>query len=65
MSDQKKREEPFINDLSLTIKQAFVVCGGTVTHDEKDYIMYYLAVRSYILKLRNKPGGDISTKKNE
>lgn len=61
LSDKKKREEPFINDLSLAIKQAFVVCGGIVTPDEKDDVMYYLAIRSYILKLRNKPGV-VSTK---
>ncbi|MDI3349665.1 type I restriction endonuclease subunit R [Mycoplasmopsis arginini] len=61
LSDKKKREEPFINDLSLAIKQAFVVCGGIVTPDEKNDVMYYLAIRSYILKLRNKPGV-ISTK---
>lgn len=61
LSDKKKREEPFINDLSLAVKQAFVVCGGIVTSDEKDDVMYYLAIRSYILKLRNKPGV-VSTK---
>ena len=61
LSDKKNREEPFINNLSLAIKQAFVVCGGIVTPDEKDDVMYYLAIRSYILKLRNKPGV-ISTK---
>lgn len=55
LSDKKKIEEPFINDLSLSIKQAFVVCGGIVTQKEKTDILYYLAIRSYILKLRNKP----------
>lgn len=61
LADKKNREDPFINDLSLAIKQAFVVCGGIVSPNEKDDIMYYLAIRSYILKLRNKPGV-VSTK---
>lgn len=61
LADKKNREDPFINDLSLAIKQAFVVCGGIVSTNEKDDIMYYLAIRSYILKLRNKPGV-VSTK---
>lgn len=60
LSDKKKREEPFI-DISLTIKQAFAVCVGIVTVDEKNDVTYYLAIRSYILKLRNKPG-IVSTK---
>ena len=61
LADKKNREDPFINDLSLAIKQAFVVCGGIISSNEKDDIMYYLAIRSYILKLRNKPGV-VSTK---
>ena len=61
LADKKNREDPFINDLSLAIKQAFVVCGGIVSSNQKDDIMYYLAIRSYILKLRNKPGV-VSTK---
>lgn len=52
--EDKKREDSFIFDLSLTIKQAFVVCGGICTKDEKDDALYYLAIRSYILKLRTK-----------
>lgn len=42
--------------MSLAIKQAFVVCGGVCTKDEKDDVLYYLAIRSYILKLRAKHG---------
>ncbi len=61
LENKKEREDPFIKDLSLSIKQAFVVCGGICTSDEKDDVMYYLAIRSYILKLRNKIGV-ISTK---
>ena len=57
----KKRENSFIQDLSLSIKQAFVVCGGIVTEDEKTDVYYYLAIRSYILKLRIKTG-PVSTK---
>lgn len=57
----KKREETFIQDLSITIKQAFVVCGGIVTEEEKNDVYYYLAIRSYILKLRTKVG-PVSTK---
>lgn len=52
----KKREDEFMSDLSLSIKQAFVVCGGILTEDEKNDVYYYLAVRSYILKLRTKTG---------
>jgi type I restriction enzyme, R subunit len=50
----KKREELFMNDLSISIKQAFVVCGGIVSELEKKDIYYYLAIRSYILKLKTK-----------
>ena len=52
--EDKKREDSFIFDLSLAIKQAFVVCGGICTKEEKEDVMYYLAIRSYILKLRAK-----------
>lgn len=48
-------------DLSLSLKQAFVVCAGIVSKQERKEILYYLAIRSYILKLRNKPG-IVSTK---
>ena len=61
LEDKKKREDPFIKDISLAIKQAFVVCGGICTTEEKSDVMYYLAIRSYILKLRNKTGS-VSTK---
>lgn len=61
LENKKEREDPFIQDLSLSIKEAFVVCGGICTSDEKDDVMYYLAIRSYILKLRNKIGV-VSTK---
>lgn len=57
----KKREEVFIQDLSLTVKQAFVVCGGVSTEDEKNDVYYYLSIRSYILKLRT-TGGPVTTK---
>ena len=59
--EDKKREESFINDLSIAIKQAFVVCGGIMTTEEKNDVYYYLAIRSYILKLRTKVGV-VSTK---
>lgn len=61
----KKREDSFIQDLSLTIKQAFVVCGGIVTEDEKNDVYYYLAIRSYILKLRTKTGSVTIKEMNE
>lgn len=57
----KKTEDIFMNDLSIAIKQAFVVCGGIVTEDEKMDVYYYLAIRSYILKLRTRTGS-VSTK---
>lgn len=50
--ENKKRENSFMQDLSISIKQAFVVCGGILTEDEKRDVYYYLAIRSYILKLR-------------
>ena len=59
--EDKKREDSFMSDLSITIKQAFVVCGGIATQDEKNDVYYYLAIRSYILKLRTKVG-TVSTK---
>ena len=52
--EDKNSENLFINDLSITIKQAFVVCAGIVTEKEKNDIYYYLAIRSYILKLKTK-----------
>lgn len=51
-----KREDAFISDLTLSIKQAFVVCGGILTDDEKNDVYYYLAIRSFILKLKAKTG---------
>ena len=54
--EDQKREDGFMKDLSLAVKQCFVVCGGITTQAEKDDIYYYLAVRSYILKLRSKQG---------
>ena len=59
--EDKKLEDSFMSDLSITIKQAFVVCGGIVTQQEKNDVYYYLAIRSYILKLRTKIG-NVSTK---
>ena len=61
LEDINNREFPFINDLTLAVKQAFIVCGGIITKNERDDVMYYLAIRSYILKLRNK-SGIVSTK---
>lgn len=59
--EDKKREDSFMKDISLAIKQCFVVCGGIVTEEEKNDIYYYLAIRSYILKLRTK-GGAVGVK---
>lgn len=52
--NDKKREDIFMNDLSISVKQAFVVCGGIMTNEEKLNVYYYLAIRSYILKLRTR-----------
>lgn len=49
----KKIEDSFINDLSLIVKKAFAVCGGITTIEEKNDIYYYLAIRSFLLKLRS------------
>ncbi|MDD1375069.1 type I restriction endonuclease subunit R [Metamycoplasma hyosynoviae] len=54
LSDKKRCEDTFIKDLSIAVKQAFIVCAGTLTFDEKNDALYYLAIRSYILRLRNK-----------
>lgn len=51
-----KREDAYMSDLSLSIKQAFVVCGGILTEEEKNDVYYYLAIRSFILKLKAKTG---------
>lgn len=48
----KEREKQFMEDLSISIKQAFVACGGIATDEEKNDVYYYLSIRSYILKLR-------------
>ena len=48
----KNREDVFLKDLSINIKQAFAACGGMATEEEKSDTIYYLAIRSYILKLR-------------
>lgn len=61
LEDSKNREDPFMNSLSLDIKQAFVACGGNCTDDERNDVLYYLAIRSYILKLRTRTG-TVSTK---
>ena len=53
--EDKEREKMFMEDLSISIKQAFVACGGIVTEEERNDIYYYLAIRSYILKLRTNP----------
>lgn len=52
--ENKKREEQFMQDLSISIKQSFVVCGGILTDEEKLDVYYYLAIRSYILKLQSR-----------
>lgn len=52
--EDQNREKSFMNDLSIAVKQCFVVCGGVTTEAEKDDIYYYLAIRSYILKLRSR-----------
>lgn len=53
----KQFEDIFMNDISLSIKNAFVVTAGILTEEEKNDCIYYLAIRSYILKLRT--NGDI------
>jgi len=53
--EDTERENSFMDDISLSIKQAFVVCGGIVTEEERNDIYYYLAIRGFILKLRSNP----------
>ena len=53
--EDRKREKTFRDDLSISIKQAFVACGGIATEEEKNDVYYYLAIRSYILKMRTNP----------
>ncbi len=60
--EDKEREDSFMRDLSLAVKQCFVVCGGIATPEERDDIYYYLAIRSYILKLRVNPGPEVTVK---
>ncbi len=54
--EDKKREKSFMNELTPALKQSFVICGGICTEEEKNDTYYYLAIRSYILKLRVKIG---------
>lgn len=54
--EDKKREKSFMNELTPALKQSFVICGGICTEEEKNDAYYYLAIRSYILKLRVKIG---------
>ena len=54
--EDKKREKSFMNELTSALKQSFVICGGICTEEEKNDTYYYLAIRSYILKLRVKIG---------
>ena len=54
--EDKKREDAFMQDFSISIKQAFVVCGGILTPEEKQDVYYYLAIRSYLIKLRSRTG---------
>ena len=56
----QKDEDKFMQ-ISLAIKQAFVVCNSLVNDEQKSDINYYLAIRSYLLKLRNK-NNSVSTK---
>ena len=53
--EDKEREKMFMEDLSISVKQAFVACVGIATEEERNDIYYYLAIRSYILKLRTNP----------
>lgn len=48
----KKIEDSFIFNLSLAVKQTFVICAGICTPSQREDIYYYTAIRSYILKLR-------------
>lgn len=50
---KKNRENVFLQDLSLIVKQAFVLCAGICSPEEREDIFYYLAVRSFILKLKS------------
>lgn len=54
-----------MQDLSISIKQAFVVCGGILTEAEKIDVLYYLAIRSYLLKLRSRTGSVSIAEMNE
>ena len=51
LSDEN-REDIFLKDLSITLKQAFAACSTMTSKEEKEQTLYYLAIRSYILKLR-------------
>lgn len=51
----KEREEKFIKDWSMPLKQSFILCAGILSEAEKNDVIYYLAIRSYILKLYNRP----------
>ncbi|MBN3534512.1 type I restriction endonuclease subunit R [Mycoplasma procyoni] len=45
-------EKEFIENHSLQLKQSFQVCSGVISEQQKDQIEYYLAIRSFILRLK-------------
>ncbi|MBO7043659.1 DUF3387 domain-containing protein [bacterium] len=48
---EEKQEE--FKDLTYTLKNVFTSCSTILTNREKENVLYYLAIRSYLLKLKN------------
>ncbi|MHC5521497.1 type I restriction endonuclease subunit R [Metamycoplasma hominis] len=54
-------ETLFLEDLSLSLKHSFSLCTGLLSVEEKNDILFYLAIRSFILRLHKNKFGNFST----
>lgn len=48
------REEQYIQDFSLRLKRAFATVNGFASDEQKNNALYYLSVRSFILRLKSR-----------
>ena len=49
-AEQKQQE---FKDLTYILKNTYISCSTILTIQEKENVLYYLAIRSYLLKLKN------------
>lgn len=52
--ENEDKEKEFLK-LSGDLKKSYAICCGIINEKEKDDANYYLAIRSYILKLKSSP----------